>query len=176
MPGSVLALSSLQTLCLDEQSSPGTENSVLLWVSLFNTVVIFHQAEKKPKFFCCQHRQHRLNDALYTCAHMHLWVKFQSPAVEPGKSSLGWGAATLHWVPKFPIPNFCIKLKRLEKLSSVTSTEKKKTGSKFSLCLFIFGQSIWQCFLTLESFKNGSTDFTQTSNVITFGLRSSVEN
>lgn len=42
--------------------------------------------------------------------------------------------------------------------------------------LFIYGQSIWQRFFTLESFKNGSTDFARMSNVISFGLRLSVEN
>lgn len=124
MPGSVLALSSLQTLCLDEQSSVGTEISVLVWVSFFSTMVNFHQAERKPKLCCHQHRQHRQKEALYLCAPMHLWVKCQCVAVKLGKSRryeaelqgccCTQGDKISH--SKLPL------LKRLEKFSLVTST------------------------------------------------------
>lgn len=128
LPGSALALSSLQTLCLDEQSSVGTESSVLLWVSLFSTMVNFHQAERKPKLCCCQHRQHRWNEALHLCAHMHLWLKCQCVAVELGKSrryEAGLGSCCCTQGDKISHSKLCL-LQSLEEISLVISTNNFK--------------------------------------------------
>lgn len=127
MPGNVLFLSSLETFCLDEQSSVGTESSMLFQVSLFSTMVNFHLAERKPKLCCCQHRQRRgkeRKEILYLCAHMHLWVKCQFVAVELGKSrryEAGLGSCSCTQGDKISHSKHLI-LKRLEKLSLVTST------------------------------------------------------
>lgn len=98
---------------------------------------------------------------------------------------LGWAVTMLYIavLPSFPIilQNYCIKIKRLEKLSQVTTTEKKKEALYFpSVYLYLsttlLVKAYGSVFFHICIIQNSSTDFTQTSNIFTYGLRSSVEN